>query len=115
MRRFLFIIGVLFTLSILVACHTTENAFNPNIGASVTPVSVYTFKPDTFSKTQIDSVIVIDRLPLLKEWKSSSFKDGETNMNSEYKTVYNNRMKMIYTVKILKNKYVLFKKKLYEE
>lgn len=107
-KRLLAIIAVFVLILCSESCKTSK-VTDGTYGIS--PVSVVSFKPDTLTVQQMDSVSRHDNLPKYSDWRKSTFKDAETNETVTYYTLVDQESNTIYTLKTLKNNtFVLFKK-----
>lgn len=95
------------------SCKTGQDVVqtdNPNsFGVSATASSVS--KPDTLDAMKIDSLVRVDRLPVINKWTSSIYVDDENNRAYTYRTLYDRSTNIIYTLKALSDgRFVLIKR-----
>lgn len=112
MKKLFTLISILSVLFIL-SCGSYKNATDIDGTYGVSVTKAITAKPDTLTVAQMDSVIKVDRLPVLNKWVQDVYKDESTLTNIVYRTLYDKTSNTVYTVKILNNSvYVLSKRTL---
>ena len=110
MKKLFTLISILSVLFIS-SCSSYKKSTDMMYGVSVT--KAITAKPDTLTVAQMDSVVKVDKLPVLNKWVQNVYKDESTLTNIVYKTLYDKSSNTVYTVKILNNSvYVLSKRTL---
>lgn len=104
---------IVFMAVVLIGCKTTESVSTFGSG-NVNVTSVKKLSIDTLTVIQVDSMINVDKLPVLKKWKSSKMTDYETGKPYVYSTLYDTTSNIIYTVKTLGNNeiYVVMKRRM---
>lgn len=71
----------------------------------------YTLPTCTLNIAQMDSMIKADELPVISKWTKSQYKDEETQMTTEYMTLFDKTSNTVYTVKTLnRRQYVISKR-----
>lgn len=110
MKHILFIISTICIICI-TACKSKEALTDNTYGVSI--ASAKTFKPDTLTAAGIDSLVKVDKLPAFSKWVSAMFIDDESNISYKFKTIFDNRTNIVYTVKTLNQTlFVVSKRKL---
>ena len=109
----LFILISILSVLFISSCGSYKNATDIDGTYGVSVTKAITAKPDTLTVAQMDSVVKVDKLPVLNKWVQNVYKDESTFTNIVYKTLYDKSSNTVYTVKILNNSvYVLSKRTL---
>ena len=112
MKKLFTLISILSVLFIS-SCGSYKNSTDIDMMYGVSVTKAITAKPDTLTVAQMDSVVKVDKLPVLNKWVQNVYKDESTLTNIVYKTLYDKSSNTVYTVKILNNSvYVLSKRTL---
>ena len=108
MKKYFAIFSLLIAMG-LSSCHTQKSAVPESYGNSIT--SVKSLKPDTFTVAQMDSVVKVDKLPSYGKWNAASFKEDESLKAYEYRSLFDSRTGVVYTLKDLRDgRFVLRKR-----
>ena len=107
MKKLFTLISILSVLFIS-SCSSYKKSTDIDMMYGVSVTKAITAKPDTLTVAQMDSVVKVDKLPVLNKWVQNVYKDESTLTNIVYKTLYDKSSNTVYTVKILNNSvYVL--------
>ena len=111
MKRIIFIISTI-CIVCMTACKTKEVSSSENIyGVSIS--SAKTLKPDTLNAAGLDSLVKADKLPAFSKWVAAAFIDDETQTTYYFRTLFDSRSNIVYTVKSLNpSLFVVSKRKL---
>ena len=112
MKKLLLIIPILLMICNISSCNTSKS-ITEDYTYSINVSNVSTLSIDTFTITQIDSMVNVDKLPDYNKWVTTYLKDGSTNVAYQYSTLYDPETGIIYTIKQLRDgtqKYIVMKR-----
>lgn len=110
MRKFIATISIFTLLLLSFGCSSQKDIIEGKGNYYIHDV-VEVFN-DTIMQAQLDSVIMVDKLPVINEWLLINTKDYESGVSQPSFTVTNNNI--IYTVKYIRDekKYILMKREI---
>ena len=101
MKKLFTLISILSVLFIS-SCGSYKNSTDIDMMYGVSVTKAITAKPDTLTVAQMDSVVKVDKLPVLNKWVQNVYKDESRKDNYSYYTYTSIPKSLIKLVKLNK-------------